>query len=202
MGLRGTGSDTYAVQELFVPDAYTLCRDTDEERRQPGPLYQFSTMNLYAAGFAAVALGTARGALDALVALAREKTPSRSARFMRDSPVVQTQLALAEARLQSARTWLVQTLHEIWSALCHGESMTLDRRMQIRLAATFAIHQAKEVVDVAYHEAGATAIFEANSFERRFRDVHSVTQQAQGRYAHFEAVGTHMLGGQPDLTFI
>ena len=43
--------------------------------------------------------------------------------------------------------------------------------MAIRQASTYAIHQAKEVVDVAYHEAGATAIFDANPFERRFRDV-------------------------------
>ncbi len=52
--------------------------------------------------------------------------------------------------------------------------------MKIRQAATYAIHQAKEVVDVAYHEAGTTAIFDANPFERRFRDVNTVTQQVQG----------------------
>jgi len=50
------------------------------------------------------------------------------------------------------------------------------------------------VVDTAYHAAGATAIFESNPFERRFRDIHTVVQQYQGRQAHFEAVGQALLG--------
>ena len=72
----------------------------------------------------------------------------------------------------------------------------VDQRIKIRQAATYAIHQSKEVVDTAYHEAGATAIFDANPFERRFRDVNTVTQQVQGRRSHFETVGQHLLGGQ------
>jgi alkylation response protein AidB-like acyl-CoA dehydrogenase len=57
VGLRGTGSDTFAVDDYFVADAFSTCRDTDEERREGGALYQFSTTNMYAAGFAGVALG-------------------------------------------------------------------------------------------------------------------------------------------------
>jgi hypothetical protein len=53
------------------------------------------------------------------------------------------------------------------------------------------------VVDAVYHAAGATAIFVSQPFERRFRDVHSVTQQIQGRQAHFEAVGRVLLGFDP-----
>ena len=82
-----------------------------------------------------------------------------------------------------------------------GEVPT-DHRMKIRQASTYAIHQAKEVVDVAYHEAGATAIFDANPFERRFRDVNTVTQQVQGRRSHFETIGQHLLGSQPGLRWV
>ena len=65
-----------------------------------------------------------------------------------------------------------------------------------------AIHQAKEVVDLAYHEAGATAIFDANPFERRFRDINTVTQQVQGRRSHFETIGQHLLGSNPSLRWV
>ncbi len=64
----------------------------------------------------------------------------------------------------------------------------------LRLAATYAVHQAKDVVDTAYHAAGATAIFESNPFERRFRDVHAVIQQVQSQFANFEMVGQVLLG--------
>jgi len=76
--------------------------------------------------------------------------------------------------------------------------LTMDHNTTIRLASTWAIHQARDVVDTAYHAAGATAIFESNPFERRFRDIHTVVQQYQGRQAHFEAVGQALLGLEPE----
>ncbi len=74
--------------------------------------------------------------------------------------------------------------------------------MTIRLAATHAIQQAVTVVDFAYHAAGATAIFAANPFERRFRDMHTVAQQLQGRKAHFETVGQYLLDLEADMSFL
>jgi len=76
--------------------------------------------------------------------------------------------------------------------------ITLDQRMTVRLASTFAIHQSLQVVDTAYHAAGSTAIFEENPFERRFRDIHTVSQQLQGRQEHFETVGQYLLGLDPN----
>jgi len=202
VGLRGTGSDTYAVADLFVPDDYSTCRDTDAERRERGTLYQFSTTNMYASGFAGVALGIARAALEHFVALVAVKTPTATTRALRDSPVVHREIALAEARLRAARTLLLQTLRETWDAVAARGRMTLDERMSIRLATTYAIHQAKEVVQITWQEAGATAIFDGNPFERRFRDMNTVTQQVQGRSTHFEAVGQHLLGLTPNMRFI
>jgi alkylation response protein AidB-like acyl-CoA dehydrogenase len=66
--------------------------------------------------------------------------------------------------------------------------------MRIRLASTTGIHRAKEAADLAYRAAGATAIFEGNPFERRYRDLHAVTQQIQGRFSHLETVGQFLLG--------
>jgi len=202
IGLRGTGSDSYAVDGLFVPEAFTFSRDSESERRQSGTLYRFSSTQLYASGFAAVALGVARATLEAFTTLARSKTPFGATRMLRDNPRVQAQLGLAEAKLGAARGFLLETLRDIWDAVQLSGAITLDQRMTIRMAATFAIHQAKEVVDIAYHEAGATAIFDSNPFERRFRDMHSITQQAQASAMHFETVGAHLLGLRPNLRFV
>lgn len=202
MGLRGTGSDSYAVADLFVPDAHSVCRDTDEERREPGPLYQFSTTHLYAAAFAGVALGVSRGMLNAFIELGHSKTPSASSRALRDSPTVQRDLAWAEGAWRAARAGLLQVLDETWDAVAASGRITMDQRVDIRLASTFAIHQAKAVVDICWREAGATAIFDANQFERRFRDMNAVTQQVQGRMTHLETVGLHLLGGEPSPRFL
>ena len=202
VGLRGTGSDTYSVQDLFVDDAHTLTRDRPDERREPGLIYRFAAMQIYASGFAAVALGAARAALEAFIDLARGKTPALTSSALRDNAVIQSAIGIADAKLKSARTWLIHVLRETQDAVQIAGELTTDQRIAIRQAATFAIHQAKEVVDVAYHEAGATAIFDANPFERRFRDVNTVTQQVQGRRSHFETVGQHLLGSQANLRWL
>jgi hypothetical protein len=62
IGLRGTGSDSYRVEDLFVPQKYTLSRDNPAQRREPGLLYRFTSGMVYAMGFSNVSLGIARGA--------------------------------------------------------------------------------------------------------------------------------------------
>jgi alkylation response protein AidB-like acyl-CoA dehydrogenase len=194
IGLRGTGSDSYTVTDLFVPEEYTVLRDAAAKPRHPGLLYAFSSSNIYASGFAGVALGIARSTLDAFVELARDKIPRGAKRTLRDNNVIQAQVSQSEARLGGARAFLLSSLDEIWREVGKAGRLTTDHNTTIRLASTWAIHQAREVVDTAYHAAGATAIFESNPFERRFRDIHTVVQQYQGRQAHFEAVGQALLG--------
>ena len=41
--------------------------------------------------------------------------------------------------------------------------------------------------------AGATAVFRANGFERRFRDMHAIAQQIQARDTHYEDIGKMIL---------
>ena len=72
--------------------------------------------------------------------------------------------------------------------------LSMDERMKIRAAGTYAIRLATRVVEQLYELAGSTAIFEGNPFERRFRDAHTVSQHAQGRISHLETVGKHLLG--------
>jgi indole-3-acetate monooxygenase len=204
IGLRGTGSDEYSVKDLFVPEAYSI--DVLSRRETPigedRLLYRFSSLALYAAGFAGVALGTARGMLDHFIELARDKIPRGARATMRNNNVTQRQTGEAEARIASARRYLLGSLEDITAAVAERGHITLDERMTIRLASTFAIHTSVEVVDVLYQAAGATAIFNENPFERRFRDVHSVQQQLQGRQQHFETVGQHLLGLETDTSWL
>jgi alkylation response protein AidB-like acyl-CoA dehydrogenase len=110
--------------------------------------------------------------------------------------VVQVQVAQAEATLGAASLYLWRSLEEIEAELAASgrPALSAAQRMRIRLASTTGIHRAKEAADLAYRAAGATAIFESNPFERRYRDLHAVTQQIQGRFSHLETVGQFLLG--------
>jgi alkylation response protein AidB-like acyl-CoA dehydrogenase len=195
--LRGTGSDSYALDDLFVPLRYTAGRDNEAERREPGPLYRFTSGMIYAAGFSSVSLGIARGMLDAFIELARDKIPRGQRVTLRQNNVVQSEVAQCEARISAARAFLHQTLEEMWDEAQHGEFKPA-RHPQLRLASTWAIQQARETVEILYNAAGATAIFEINPFERRFRDMHAGSQQGQGRPLHFQTVGQVLLGLPPE----
>ncbi|MGE0417480.1 MAG: acyl-CoA dehydrogenase family protein [Acetobacteraceae bacterium] len=201
VGLRGTASNQYSVEDLFVPEAFAMHRDDPRFRRETGLLYRFTSGQLYSAGFAGVGLGIARGVIDAFRTLPANKTARGAAKPMRENNVIQSQLAQSEARWQSARAFLHNTLIDIWDHVeKHGE-MTVDHRTTLRLASTWAIQQAREAVNTLYHAMGSVAVFEENPFERRLRDMHTVAQQAQGRQLHFETVGQHMLGLTPENQF-
>lgn len=147
-------------------------------------------------------LGNARGMLDSFVDLARQKIPRGGRTALSQNAIVQVELAEADTRLEAARIYLIHTLREVqdWAAE-HG-GPTMDQRMKIRAAGTFAIRVATGVVDRLYEMAGTTAIFEGNPFERRFRDAHTVSQHLQGRISHFETVGKHLLGIESDPRFV
>jgi alkylation response protein AidB-like acyl-CoA dehydrogenase len=194
MGLKGTGSDSYTVTDLFVPARYTFTRELASERRESGPLYRFTTYQIYGSAFAAVALGIGRATLDAFMQMATTKVPMLGSKPLRDNPVVQSKVAVAEAQWQSSRAYLLAALGEMWNAALRGEAATMQQRAQLRLAAVHAGHQAKEVVETAYHFAGGTAIFENQAFERRLRDIHAVTQQVQAQFVNFEVAGQVLLG--------
>lgn len=200
VGLCGTGSDGYGVSELFVPAAETLNRDDVSERRDAAAIYRFPITLAFAAAFGGVALGIARGALDDLLALALHKTPRGAASSLRESPVFQSTAAELEGCWRGARAYLHAAVDEAWQDAAAGRELTLERRIAIRLAATTVINQATDLTARAYRAAGATAIFHSQPFERRLRDAHAVSQQAQARATHFETVGRHLLGLAPDTT--
>ncbi len=106
LGLRGTASNEYSVDNLFIPHERAIYRDDPRDRRSDSPLYRFTSNQLYSIGFGGVALGIARGTMDAFLALPREKTRRGAGKPMVENNVVQSHVAQSEARWRSARYFL------------------------------------------------------------------------------------------------
>jgi alkylation response protein AidB-like acyl-CoA dehydrogenase len=202
VGLRGTGSDSYTLTDVFVPEEYSVRRDVDEERRIDEPFYRFSTTSAYATGFAGVSIGIARGMMQALKDLAQSKKPSHTARTLVDSPVMHHLVAENEAKLRSARAFVLETILDAEDCISRTGALDMENRVLMRLATTTAIRRAKEVAEFAYHEAGATAIFTSNPFEQKMRDIHASAQQVQARTGHIEICGQYLLGLTPSARHV
>ncbi len=199
IGMRGTGSDSYSIGDVFVPEAFSGTREDPALRRETGPLYAFTMQGLYAVGVSAVAIGIAQAMLSAFIELAQRKSPRGQGRLAA-SATVRADVARSEARLGSARAYLLGTLADIYARADDIDPIGIDDRGRVRLACANAIHGAIEVADWVYKAAGVDAIFPGarNPFERRFRDMHTLSQQIQSRSSHFEAVGQILLGDAPE----
>jgi indole-3-acetate monooxygenase len=201
LGLRATNSGGYKVDDLFVPEGYSLNREHLADVRLDAPLYNFPLNGLFSIGFSAVALGLARSMLNMLVTVAKTKNPRLAKVPMVQSHLVQFQIGEAEARLRSARSYVETTAERVWQSVVSTGVLTVPQRMDMRMAATFAIHEAATVANAAWDIAGADAIFASGPFERRLRDIRTVTQQAQGRKSHLQDTGAFLLGLPPNFAF-
>jgi alkylation response protein AidB-like acyl-CoA dehydrogenase len=198
-GMRGSGSLDYSVTDAFVPAARTI---------QPGvtrpvvrtPLGQFPNFTLLAAGVSAVGLGVARRALDDLVELAQGKKPQYSSKTLAESSFTQIELARAEAKLRAARAFLLDELSSAWATATAGETVSVEARTGIRLAATHAASVAAEVADVAFTLAGGTAVYDTSVLGRCLRDAHIVTQHIQTAPKLNETIGRLLLGLDVDTS--
>ncbi|MBV8754785.1 MAG: acyl-CoA dehydrogenase [Hyphomicrobiales bacterium] len=199
IGLIATNSGGFKGENIFVPHGRSIHLPYPRSLQPAGPLYKFPLNNLYGIGFAAVALGIARTMLDEVIALAREKKPWLARQPLQQSQLAQFQIGEAEARLRSARAYMESTAARVWESVVTTGELTIPQRVDIRMATTFAIHEAKTVADVAWDVAGATAIFLSNPFERRLRDLRTLTQQLQGRKSHLQDCGAYLLGLEPNL---
>lgn len=191
-GLCGTGSTDFEVSDVFVPAsrAPSLISDKPVDR----PLYCFPTFGLLGIGIAAVALGLARGAIDALTELAGGKTPQGSAKPLALRAKAQLDVSEAEALTRSARAYLVETIEAAWAAASSDGAITVEHRRDIRLATTHAVRAATRAVDLMYTLGGGTSVYKTSPLQRHFRDVHVATQHMMVSDATYELTGRLFLG--------
>ena len=198
IGLRGTGTNSYSVENLFIPEKFTALRDEPAARARNGAALPAHHPHRFRVG---LCRGLARRR--AGHARRRGRTGARQG-VGRHQGDAREQCGAGRDRAhrgQSARRARLSLCHRR-RGLARSDAgyrkYTEEHRVALRLASTWTIHQAASVVDAAYHMAGATAVFSANKFERRFRDMHAIAQQIQARDTHYEDVGRAILAtGSP-----
>lgn len=197
-GLKGTASTDYAVHDAFVPQGRWA-----ELIRMPtpvvdSPVYRFPFVGALGLGVASVLLGLGRRAIDELAALGG-KVPSLSSRSLAERATVQAQIAEADAAVRSSRALLREVVGQCWEAAANGDAISDEGRRLIRLAATNAAERCAHAVDLCYHAAGGTSVYETSPLQRIFRDTHVATQHGMIAPRTLEPLG-RMLFGLPTDT--
>ncbi|MGE0543296.1 MAG: acyl-CoA dehydrogenase family protein [Dehalococcoidia bacterium] len=192
-GMRGTGSHDIEVNDLFVPEEHTFSA-AERRGRLTGPVNAIPSFDLSGCNFAAVGLGVARAAIDALVELASTKTPRASSGLLRERATVQAQVGEAEAVLRSGRAFLFEVAGELWDGVAAGRPVMPRQRAELRLAMTHAAQSAAKATHLMSVAAGTTSIFDSSPLERYARDAEVVSRHVQLQYVNYEAVGRSLLG--------
>jgi indole-3-acetate monooxygenase len=194
VGMRGTGSDDFVLDDVFVPEGRVGSNRWITERR--GSLYDPRLLMVATwAPTAGVGIGIAQGALDALIELG-ELGSTGSPLPLKTRAGVQQAVAEAETITGSARA--EESIGAAWQVLL-DDGPDLDRAVaRAQLAITNTLNEAVRVADICFHAAGTNAISTANRLERSLRDAHTAVQHAAGQSIHQRVAARTLLGLDPE----
>jgi indole-3-acetate monooxygenase len=196
-GMRGTGSNDYIVDNVFVPSEESP--SMAEPPFCPGPLYHFP--QLFLVSHAGVPLGLARSALDFVLELSARKETSPGRGPMRDDTNVQETVGWAEAHLAAARCFVYGVLEDLWKSLNEGARPTPRQHANYRLMITYSHQAAKQVISALYDLAATSSIFRANRLERDMRDILTACQHRVVHSKMYRPSGRLLLGLSADEPF-
>ena len=196
MGMRGTGSKDFTVDDVVVP-AERSCL-SDAPLMQTGPLFNRRAWYVHLwTPSAANSLGIARGAIDALTELAATEASTLSTALLRDRSAVQARIGEADAIVNAARAYVFDAVGRLWATVSAGDVPSDHEVAQARLALVHAMHESVRAVDKVFHAAGTNAIYTRHSLERAFRDVHVALQHGAALPSYFESAGKVLFGMRP-----
>ncbi len=193
-GLRGTGSFEFRCTDLALPAAQVA--DMASPASIDSDITRIPSALLFAVSFAGVALGVAAGALDDVLQIAQGKLPRYASLHLRDDPYVQKIIGQATASWRAANAYLHSTVAEVFAGVRANGEISHDERSRLRMAGTHVIRQCAEVVDLAYKVAGSTGIYQDQTLQRRFQDMHVVTQHVQARESYYGLLGRYAITGE------
>lgn len=192
-GVRGSGSNDFSCDGLFVPAERSFVFGFQPPQRE-GPLYAWP--NMFLTNMSGCLLGVARDAIDTLTALVSTKV-STFGRTMRDDSFVLTSIAKAEAKFASTRAYVFEVLEAIWEKLLRGERPSGRDTAQFRLSLTYCFDTCVEIVDLMYHAGGGSSLYAKCPLDRHLRDAHTMHQHTVVWPATYEAAGRVYLGLEP-----
>ncbi|MFI5130193.1 MAG: acyl-CoA dehydrogenase family protein [Chitinophagales bacterium] len=205
LGMRATDSNDIEAKDVFVPDhlLFALVPVFQPNRFYTGPLYRFPMAGANVAGLLApVTIGVAANAINELKIVAEKKTALGSMVPIRERGVVQRKLGRAEALVQSSRAYLHDKLASCWDKVIAGETITLEEKAGLLLAATHANQSCVEAIELVYTAAGSSGIYMKNKLAHYITDAQVLRQHGFMNESRYETAGQVYFGLQPDLPMI
>jgi len=202
VGLRGTGSHDFSVDNVEVPRERTFSLLADRPKHAG---YELPFFGVLAAGVAAVGLGIARASLDSATTMAQTKKPPGSKKPLAHRELVQLEIARAEARASAARGLLGAALEAAMQAVAataHDDPRVIAARARLRIAACHAATESAAVAAAMYELGGGSAVYTRSPLARQFRDSQVVTHHLMVSSTALTMAGRALLGLEIDTAVL
>jgi indole-3-acetate monooxygenase len=190
MGLRGTGSIDYTMDNVFVPDGWSHFAVTTVPERG-GSLYGLGIIGFAVTCHSGWAMGVGRRLLDELAELVQGKAGRPGAQA--DSSAFQLGYAQAEAQFRAARALVMESWTDLSKSLYAGDGISVRQHTLVRLSLAHITKALHEVANFVYLAGGTTSL-RHGTIQRFYRDVHAGTQHVTSSPNVWQTCGRELMG--------
>jgi 3-hydroxy-9,10-secoandrosta-1,3,5(10)-triene-9,17-dione monooxygenase len=180
VGLRGTGSNDIVVNDVFVPEAFTLSMSDTGRCYGPGQevntsdLYKLPFHSLFTSTITTPIVGMAYGAYAEHVDMQQKRV--RAAYLGEKAsldPFAAVRIARASSDIDAAWALLVNNIREEQALVAQGEKIPLSLRLKVRRDQVVGTQRAIDAIDALFEASGGRALAEGTYLQRAWRDAHA-----------------------------
>lgn len=180
VGLRGTGSNDILVEDVFIPEAFTLSMGETGQCRGPGQeqntsdLYKLPFHSIFTGTITTPIIGMAMGAYAEHVEMQQNR--SRAAYLGEKAsldPFAAVRIARASSEIDAAWALLTNNIREEMDHVARGEKIPLGLRLKVRRDQVIGSQRAIDAIDELFEASGGRALAEGTYLQRAWRDAHA-----------------------------
>lgn len=170
LGVAGSGSYDYALDDVFVPDGYWFDFLNPVVRRG-GRKYAPPVGPQISSAHCGYALGTAERALEEIAVLAGTKQRALASTRLAERGAFQRDLGRAHAMVSAARDHCARVLRAVYDRRLAGDTVPTAVEAELRAAATWATEVAVDTANLALRYSGGTGVRQASPIQRVLREA-------------------------------
>jgi 3-hydroxy-9,10-secoandrosta-1,3,5(10)-triene-9,17-dione monooxygenase len=180
IGLRGTGSNDIVVEDVFIPEAFTLSMGETGQCRGPGQeqntsdLYKLPFHSVFTTTICTPIIGMAMGAYNEHVEMQQKR--SRAAYLGEKAsldPFAAVRIAKASSEIDAAWALTMNNIREEEALVAKGEPIPLKLRLKVRRDQVLGSQRALDAIDSLFEASGGRALAEGTYLQRAWRDAHA-----------------------------
>ncbi len=174
MGLAGTGSKSFEVKEVFVPEHRILDKADNDAGCSPGmvfydaPVMKLPRGGVSAVSYTAVVVGVAQGFLQNFYEVTRARKSRGSP--VADQPGIQMSVGQAAVEIEAAERLYLGAIRETMEALAKDGNVSAEMNHQGKRNACYAAQLSLNAVQRLFNVAGGRALYNGDVLQRQFRD--------------------------------